>query len=117
MNRITVWFRSKSFLSGLVLRYAADNSDLRKRLDHKEKCLKRTQEDYASSRSYFEAEIKVLQDRVNTLSKSNDKWFTRYLNLTDLTPETEQEHIDQIMQEQADRAEAQEHIIDGKSLF
>jgi hypothetical protein len=108
MNKLTLWFRKMSFLTGMVLNQSRELASLRKQIEHKNLCLQRSQTDYADARSFYEAQNKVLQERVNKLSAEVDKWYGKYLSLTELSPETEQDYIDQVIQAEVDRHDALE---------
>lgn len=129
MNKLTTWFRSRIFLSDMLVRYCAqanaldeENTTLRKKIAQKDDELTRAHDDHRQSNSFHQAVITNMQMRIKLIDKElveakayneywrekceeyEDKEAARDFLAHDLNPETEQDYIDQVMQNEADRA-------------
>lgn len=75
---LKLWFRTRIFLSDMLVRYATDNTalmeeneKLRKKLGQKDKVLERALADHRQSNSFNRTVITNMQKRINELEKSS----------------------------------------------
>lgn len=126
MNRYSTWLHTRTFLADMITRYAADNqnlgdenAELRKKIAHKDDLLERALADHRQSNNFNQAVITGMQKQITDQKLQIDRfnsWRARYKSLIefadeepeDINPETEKDYIDQIVQNQVDRHDAEE---------
>ena len=103
------WFfalKTRLFLAGVVAAQSGELTALRNKLGQKDREITRTQADYRQCKSFYK---QIVNNFINQVADKDAeiarlKVEVEFLS-RDINPETEQDYIDQVMQEQADRAQ------------
>ena len=109
MKRIKDWFMSKNDLVGRIACLRNKNIELENQLSRKSLAFNKAIEDNILQYSYLTAQIEQLKKQ---LAEARPHFAppngVKLVGEDDIDPETEQDYIDQVMQDKADRESAKE---------